>query len=465
MRRLVAFLVLNYLSQCWAQTTLSIPSQTQQQVTSGQSALTLAIPQAPTALNLSVALCSTNSPFPRFFVGNGSAVSNPTTDTAGDEIFLDGGVAFWSGSGPATLYAFPTSGGTGARFFEVALTQDQAIFRRNESAPLFGDSTSTQAIVFSPPFLDAPINEPSYPNYTLPNANLSDASPPPAAPSQTLLLYQTSNISSLVAEFNQSFCGMPLIPGNVVATGKELTKSVVLRDSSGWRTQFIIEGLTPSTNYTAFIIEADGSSVTQPLYFTTKSTSFPCSLVHSLPYCPAVAYSVPLPPPQSPSTTYFPGNLPSDIADPLVSSIGNFSTSLLTFACGRDIYSPLQSCADCQEAYREWACAVSLPRCAESPSNNPTPAPALQASNSTGATRSSNIPPLGKQFTELLPCVETCYQVQRACPSFLGWQCPAYRVNANASYGIGFIDSEKKPLGGFPGAAQDDFGNVFCNMP
>lgn len=122
MRRLVAWLVLSHAWRCWAQTTLSLPSKSQQQVSSGQAPLALQIPEAPTALNLSVAVCSTDAPFPRFFVNNGSAVSNPSIDNAGQEMFLDGGVAFWNGTGPATLYAFTDSSSSGSRFFEVALT-------------------------------------------------------------------------------------------------------------------------------------------------------------------------------------------------------------------------------------------------------------------------------------------------------------------------------------------------------
>lgn len=195
------------------------------------------------------------------------------------------------------------------------------------------------------------------------------------------------------------------------------------------------------------------------------TASFACSLVHSLPYCPAVAYSVPLPTPQSPSTSYNSTNLPSNISDPLISYIGNFTTSLLTFACGRDIYSPVQSCYDCQAAYREWACAVSFPRCSEEPTNTLDPRPALVSYPGTNTSRSPNIGALGEPFTELLPCVETCFQVERGCPSFLGWQCPEHDVNANSSYGIGYIDSAKEPLAGNPGLPQDDFGNVWCNYP
>lgn len=69
---------------------------------------------------------------------------------------------------------------------------------------------------------------------------------------------------------NQSFCGMLEVPGNLAGKGRPLTETVVLRDAQGWRSQWILEGLEPSTNYTAFIVE-DTQTVSPPLYFTTKS--------------------------------------------------------------------------------------------------------------------------------------------------------------------------------------------------
>lgn len=146
----------------------------------------------------------------------------------------------------------------------------EPIFARNKTAPLFGDSTSTQAIIFSPPFADAPVDEPSYPYYTLPSANPSDGPSPPEPPSQTLLVYQTSNISSMVQQFSQSFCGMLEMPGNLATAQRPLTKTVVLRDDAGWRSQWVIEDLKPATNYTVFIIN-NATTVSPPLYFTTKS--------------------------------------------------------------------------------------------------------------------------------------------------------------------------------------------------
>ncbi|KAI6000346.1 hypothetical protein F5J12DRAFT_914305 [Pisolithus orientalis] len=46
--------------------------------------------------------------------------------------------------------------------------------------PLFGDSTTNQAILFSPPFAFMTKSEPTYPNYTRPLADLSLPDAPPS---------------------------------------------------------------------------------------------------------------------------------------------------------------------------------------------------------------------------------------------------------------------------------------------
>lgn len=138
------------------------------------------------------------------------------------------------------------------------------------AAPLFGDTTATQALIFSSPFLDAPREEVTYPNYVLPPANSSIPDSVPTPPTQNLLVYKTANISSLVGLLNASFCAMAELPGNQIAPSRPLTSSTVLRDSTGWRTQWLLEGLAPSTNYTIFIVQ-DQALVSPPLYLSTKS--------------------------------------------------------------------------------------------------------------------------------------------------------------------------------------------------
>jgi len=213
--------------------------------------------------------------------------------------------------------------------------------------------------------------------------------------------------------------------------------------------------------------------------------AFPCSLVHSLPYCPSVAYSVPIPAPGDGSATYDARNLPPEVSEPIVSYLANFTTVLTTLACGRDWYSPIVGCDDCQREYRKWLCAISFTRCSEPSPANPngfTIAPAAPSATaisaikdgqrvfsallpqSTDATpRNPNLPTLGSNYNALLPCLEVCHAVDRACPPFVGFKCPKSIFNAAASYGVGYIDAAKGTKDrGVTGVAQDRWGNVWC---
>jgi len=134
----------------------------------------------------------------------------------------------------------------------------------------------------------------------------------------------------------------------------------------------------------------------------------------------------------------------------------------------------VQTCADCQAAYRLWLCSVSLPRCGEYPQapdsqqqeqqtfSVPTAGLAPQPSGTT--PRNTALGNVG-DYVALLPCIETCHAVDRACPIFLGFRCPLPDFTASASYGTGYIDSKDGHVrdGGVPGVPQDQWGNVFCN--
>jgi calcium channel MID1 len=223
------------------------------------------------------------------------------------------------------------------------------------------------------------------------------------------------------------------------------------------------------------------------LYFLA---SFACSLVYSLPYCPTVSYAVPLPPPPSPFTAYDSTLLPSTLTTPLLQYMTNFTTTLLSFACGRDLYSPLVTCADCQNAYRTWLCTISFTRCSEPSPGSPIsssipaasatglsasvqpgnagqqiPISALVPQPTSAVPRNSNLPNMTTSYLSLLPCLEVCRAVDRACPSFLGFKCPKLRFNAAASYGVGYVDEGRDGIqgNGLTGVTQDQWGNVWCN--
>jgi calcium channel MID1 len=349
--------------------------------------------------------------------------------------------------------------------------------------PLFGDSTNNQAIVFSPVLASAPpLNTPSYPNYTLPSADSSLPSAPGSTPNVTLIVTQSSNKPLL-----RTSCF--LNSSAISTTGTIVNSSLWLRDpDDGWRTQWLLSGLTPQTNYTAFVIQ-DTHKVSGPINFLTKSASFICTLVHSLAFCPSTAYAVPLPAPSSSSINNFPiydsSNLPGELSSQIVVTLTNFTVSLTTLACGRDLYSPIVGCDDCQREYRKWLCATLLPRCSEPSSTNPnfiTPDPggvgtvnagpgpsqavlsALSPVPSQTPTPGQDSPYIQAPYTQLLPCVELCTAVDRACPPFLQFRCPKSEYNGAASYGFGYVDgSDGSENGGLVKSAHDRWGNVWCN--
>ncbi|KAE9406868.1 hypothetical protein BT96DRAFT_851206 [Gymnopus androsaceus JB14] len=430
----------------------------------------------PTAQNLTItiAYCSSDTSSARFFVTNDTTVDDPGPDGGTDvyEISIAEGLGTFSGAFlNGGVLAVDVVDSSNSFSFEIGASDSGPIHEVLVAFPLLGDTTSNQALLFSPPFDPLTFTDPTYPNYTLPGPSLSLPSPPGSSPNYTLVVAPTSsqNLTSLP----QTACMI----SSQSSSGTIANESLWPRDEDGWRTQWILEGLASETNYTAYVVE-DNTKLSGPMYFVTKSAVFACPLAAFLPYCPGVTYAVPLPSPGSDSSIYDSTNIPSNISDILTAYMTNFTTSLTVQACGRDYYSPLQTCADCQRAYFRWLCAISFPRCSEesptisstsssaSSTNLPTVTSALQAQATSSPPRNPTFPSLNMSYSVLLPCIETCQAADRACPYFLGFACPYAQFNANSSYGVGYIDGASPGQQGLgtPGVAQDRWGNVWCNL-
>ncbi|KIY68283.1 hypothetical protein CYLTODRAFT_436665 [Cylindrobasidium torrendii FP15055 ss-10] len=426
---------------------------------------TFTIPAAAN-LTVSVAVCDTGTS-PTFFVTNSSSNAQDPGHSAGTDIYqitLENGMGNFTGSFASGGVLSVETSNPG---YEVAVSEFGPMHRSLALAPLLGDTTNNQAIIFSPSVAKTSYVVSTYPNYTLPAANTSLPDASVVNETFRLLVTKTANRPTLL-----SGCALRAASENF--EGTVVDERLWHKDLNGWRNQYILDGLSPQTNYSAYVVIDEGK-VSGPLSFVTKSSGFACSLLSSLPYCPNIAYAVPLPAPaNSDFGTYNATNLPSSISEPLLSSITNFTTTLTTFACGRDMYSPLVTCQDCQREYRRWLCTVSFPRCGESSptsSGSTTTDGAQQvfsalAAQSTSATRrNENFPTFGTDYEALLPCLERCNAVDRACPTFLGFQCPTKQFGAKASYGVGYVDSgeDGEEGGGSSGRAQDRYGNVWCN--
>ena len=234
------------------------------------SASTLTLPSHDGDIAISVALCGNpQGTTPRVIFTN-SSTETPTDENIGSpdvfEILIVEGVGNWTGSISQGGRLAITD--TGQTQYEVGISTDsrEALHQYlGQSELLFGDSTGNQAIFFSPPFENLELAQPRYPNYTLPSAQSPFSVSQPSSTLQfALTLVETSSASGLL---QRSSCALKATSS--VGTVRNQTNWV--RDQlEGWRSKWLVEGLSPGTNYSAFVSQ-DGIKVSGPLYFTTKS--------------------------------------------------------------------------------------------------------------------------------------------------------------------------------------------------
>ena len=122
-------------------------------------------------------------------------------------------------------------------------------------------------------------------------------------------------------------------------------------------------------------------------------------------------------------------------------------------------YSLATNCSNCYDAYKQWLCAVTIPRCMDFSSTEsylqarnvnqsfidgrPFPAddPTFsEANKSVMYLNSSRVPRIDEiikpgPYKELLPCIGLCYGLVQNCPAALGFACPLAGKGQNYSYG------------------------------
>jgi len=199
-----------------------------------------------------------------------------------------------------------------------------------------------------------------------------------------------------------------------------------------------------------------------------------CALLYNLTFCSEVAYAVPSNPNTVPSIQQL-----QALYDGYAASLyQNFTYSLQLIPCNTTSsaqYSLAKNCDDCAAAYKQWLCAVTIPRCDDFTSDNEwlhmrnvgqvfyqndtmLPNPVLQQpfnpmpdapGNSLAqqqtlissfATNQSRNPALIDQrimpgpYKELLPCEDLCYSLVQSCPAALGFSCPPPGKGLSAGY-------------------------------
>ena len=185
-----------------------------------------------------------------------------------------------------------------------------------------------------------------------------------------------------------------------------------------------------------------------------------CALLFNLTFCTSVAYAAPANP-QTFNTTELLGQWYDQYAQSLYQ---NFTYSLQQIPCNTTSsaqYSLAKNCNDCEAAYRQWLCAVTIPRCEDISNSAPylqpravnysfinssyaittvgDPAfnPANLSKISFNSSRNPMIDAVIKPgpYKELLPCKDICYNLIRSCPAALQFACPLEGHGLNYSYG------------------------------
>lgn len=201
--------------------------------------------------------------------------------------------------------------------------------------------------------------------------------------------------------------------------------------NGGLQQQFFVSGLNASTKYIAYLV-ADfkgtsfGGTVYQPFEFETLSSEV-CQLVYDLEFCSQVAYSVPA------ANNSLKGELGTLYDNQAKSLYSNFSKALQQIACDTTddaIFSPVKTCQDCANLYKNWLCSVTIPRCS---TNNHTGYKYRGVGESRNDFINDEIQPVESYF-EILPCVNVCQAMVRDCPADFGFMCPTTNLTISQSY-------------------------------
>lgn len=180
-----------------------------------------------------------------------------------------------------------------------------------------------------------------------------------------------------------------------------------------------------------------------------------CNLITDLDFCDDVQWAAPG------NTKYNNtelGNLYDNYAKTMY---GYFQNAMMQIPCeapSTQRYSLAANCSNCTVAYKQWLCAVAIPRCEDfsTGSNYTIPRNVAQAfpngtflpdeprqqlmqtlafNSSRNAFIDEVIAP--GPYKEILPCADLCYGVVQGCPAAMGFGCPlADQRGFNLSYGL-----------------------------
>ncbi|KAM5444758.1 hypothetical protein MferCBS31731_000213 [Microsporum ferrugineum] len=266
---------------------------------------------------------------------------------------------------------------------------------------------------------------------------------------------------SAIVGLQHSFCGLQN-NAQISKKQKSLDVGMTARGIDHKpKEQIYAKGLNSSSVYYGFLamegnstaygnkVVGGGGKVWKAMNFTTKRENN-CAIVYNLKFCSEVAYAVPSSPELNVSEL-------SDIYDTQAAQLfQNFTYSLQQISCNApatEQYSLATNCSQCADAYKQWLCAVTIPRCQDFSSDlaflrprntgqqflNGTMLPDDYSGRQNVLTNSSRNPLIDTKikpgpYKEVLPCQDLCYSLVRSCPASFGFGCPTGQW-LNYSYG------------------------------
>ncbi|EME48291.1 calcium channel-like protein [Dothistroma septosporum NZE10] len=377
---------------------------------------------------------------------------------------------------------------TGSWSYDLAVSIDDYFYAANTTDPFLYlvDTDSNAALMVTDNLTQANPSSPEFQQWM----NLS-------APFTLFAL--NANFTGLMGLEN-SFCGLQTFVSNnsQIMSNKDDLEGVSDHVQMGMITrglgnkpkqQFYATGLNSSSQYRAFLA-MDGNSTASGngvvggggkvwgtgVDFTTKSDGN-CQLLFNLTFCNEVAYAAPSNPSNEAYKNY---SAFQEFYDNYTTTwYAPFNYTLAQIPCNTTSdaqYSLAKNCNHCAAAYKEWLCAVSIPRC-EDFSNNATflqprnvaqpfynstslpddflsstyiamsDAPTIQgttafiqtynSSFATNRSRNANIDQyiMPGPYKEVLPCEDLCYSLMQSCPASMNFACPYPGRGLEASYG------------------------------
>lgn len=250
---------------------------------------------------------------------------------------------------------------------------------------------------------------------------------------RTYGMYIFENNYPLPVALNQSWCAI-----NEVSEYKQVV-NINETNVRGHSNVFLVSDLEVASSYSAVLVITYtnlpyGGGVFQPFNFTTSKTKS-CRLAYDLDFCDEVAYAVPI----SADLLYNRESWQDFIAayDNYTESLYKpFEFAMQLITCDTELdarYSPIRTCDDCKYSYKQWLCAVSIPRCVSDLDAGLQNKHYRKEDGRNELIRNIIKPPL--PYAEVFPCLNVCQAIVRDCPSDFGFSCPQVPALAKLSYG------------------------------